>query len=139
MIKKIKSVIKSTVSTIKKVATKKKKLECVVDNQEVNCETFKDTNWVGYPAPASIPYDPWFGSAPKSQKAIQYEEKVAAESKIKEEQTKEKTQEPENIHQVMYEVATKNWNTVKETQGGSENFQEGPGGWNSGTGMGQYR
>ena len=39
----------------------------------------------------------------------------------------------------MYEKATKNWNTVKETQGGSENFQEGSGGWNSGTGMGQYR
>ena len=72
LIKRIKSVIKSTVSTIKKVATKKKKLECVVDNQKVNCETFKDTNWVGYPAPESIPYDPWFGSAPKSQKAIQY-------------------------------------------------------------------
>ena len=39
----------------------------------------------------------------------------------------------------MYEMATKNWNTVKETQGGSENFQENHGGWNSGTGMGQYR
>ena len=139
MIKKIKSAIKSAVSTIKKVSIKEKKVECVIDNQKVDCQTFKDTNWIGYPAPVSIPYDPWFGSAPKSQKAIQYEEKVAAESKIKEEQRKEKTQEPENIHQVMYEVATKNWNTVKETQGGSENFQEGPGGWNSGTGMGQYR
>ena len=39
----------------------------------------------------------------------------------------------------MYEIATSNWNTVDETKqsmGGSENFQEG---WNSGTGMGQYR
>ena len=34
----------------------------------------------------------------------------------------------------MYEIATKNWNTVAETQGGSENFQEGPGGWKSGNG-----
>ena len=57
----------------------------------------------------------------------------------KEDQRKEETQEPENIHQVMYEIATSNWNTVDETKqsmGGSENFQEG---WNSGTGMGQYR
>ena len=38
----------------------------------------------------------------------------------------------------MYEIASKNWNTVAETQGGSENFQSGPGGWNSGTGMGQF-
>ena len=44
----------------------------------------------------------------------------------------------ENIHQKMYEIATKNWTTVGETQGGSENFHEGPGGWNSGNGMGQF-
>ena len=164
MIKKIKSTIKSAVSTLKKVSTKEKKVECVIDNQKVDCSELEAPiyecgsshfshgyslygnipsenkyTYTGVPAPVSIPYDPWFGSAPKSQKAIQYEEKVAAESKIKEDQRKEKTQEPENIHQVMYEKATKNWNTVKETQGGSENFQEGSGGWNSGTGMGQYR
>ena len=90
----------------------------------------KEGGYIGYPAPKVLVDDPWFGTAPKSQKAIQYEEKVATESKI---------QEPENIHQVMYEMATKNWNTVKETQGGSENFHEGPGGWNSGTGMGQFK
>ena len=39
------------------------------------------------------------------------------------------TKESPNIHQEMYELASKNWNTVKETQGGSENFQEGPGRW----------
>ena len=47
--------------------------------------------------------------------------------------------ESSNIHQEMYELATKNWTTVAETQGGSENFQEGPGGWNSGTGMAQFK
>ena len=50
----------------------------------------------------------------------------------------EKSKESENIHQEMYELASKSWNTVSETQGGSENFQEGPGGWNSGTGMRQF-
>ena len=31
--------------------------------------------------------------------------------------------ESSNIHQEMYELATKNWTTVAETQGGSENFR----------------
>ena len=46
--------------------------------------------------------------------------------------------ESEDIHQKMYDIATQNWNTVSESQGGSENFQEGPGGWNSGTGHNQF-
>ena len=46
--------------------------------------------------------------------------------------------ESHDIHAKMYEIATKNWTTVAETQGGSENFQEGPGGWNSGTGYNQF-
>jgi len=58
--------------------------------------------------------------------------------KREDQQRKETTKEPEDIHQKMYEIATKSWNTVAETQGGSENFHEGPGGWNSGTGMGQF-
>jgi hypothetical protein len=60
--------------------------------------------------------------------------------KMQEEKRREEAgEEPENIHQLMYEMATKNWNTVAETLGGSENFQEGPGGWNSGNGMGQFQ
>ena len=50
--------------------------------------------------------------------------------KIKE----KKTKEVENIHQVMYEMATKNQSgSWQETlPGGSENFQSGPGVWASG-------
>ncbi len=51
---------------------------------------------------------------------------------------KNETKESDDIHQKMYEIASKNWSTVAETQGGSENFQSGPGGWNSGNGMGQF-
>ena len=98
----------------------------------------KNENYVGVPAPVILSSDPWFGSATKSEKGIEYEQKIVTESKIQEEQRKETTQEPENIHQVMYEKATKNWTTISETQGGSENFQEGPSGWNSGTGMRQF-
>ena len=48
--------------------------------------------------------------------------------------------EPENIHQMMYERASKYWGTWKEElPGGSENFQSGPGDWNSGNGMGQFK
>jgi hypothetical protein len=145
MIKKIKSVIKNIIPKKKKTISDIEKLEASAFKASFGHFTQgygwlgKSSNYIGVPAPTVLPDDPWFGSAPKSQKAIQHEEKVATESKIKEEQRKETTQESKNIHQVMYEMATKNWNTVKETQGGSENFQENHGGWNSGTGMGQYR
>ena len=37
--------------------------------------------------------------------------------------------------------ATKNQSTTLhlDPPGGSETFQQGPGGWNSGTGMGQFK
>ena len=49
-------------------------------------------------------------------------------------------QEPEDIHQKMYEIATKSATTIQlDPPGGSENYHEGPGGWNSGTGIQQFR
>jgi len=143
MIKRFASMIQSAVKTV----TSEKELECVVDETTVPCETLGEVyyspeaqgTWTGVPAPKVLEDDPWFGPAPKSNKQNDYEETVAAESQIEQDQRKEETQEPEDIHQVMYEIATSNWNTVDETKqsmGGSENFQEG---WNSGTGMGQYR
>ena len=144
MIKRFASMIQSAVKTV----TSEKELECVIDDEVISCETLGEvyyspeaqgTWWTGVPAPVVLEDDPWFGPAPKSDKQNDYEETVTAESQIEEDQKKEETQEPENIHQVMYEIATSNWNTVDETKqsmGGSENFQEG---WNSGTGMGQYR
>ena len=57
------------------------------------------------------------------------------EMKLQEQKRREEAgEESEDIHQKMYEIATKKLNTVAETQGGSENFQEGPGGWKSGNG-----
>tara|TARA_A100001234_G_scaffold199317_1_gene190604 strand:+ start:591 stop:1016 length:426 start_codon:yes stop_codon:yes gene_type:complete len=93
--------------------------------------------YTGVPAPAYLEDDPWFGPAPiKSEKQLDYMEQ---ETLVKQQQHQEThSVEPENIHEMMYKIASKNWNTVSETQGGSENFQEGPGGWNSGTGMGQF-
>jgi len=141
MIKRFASMIQSAV----KAVTSEKELECAVDENTVPCETLGEVyyspeaqgTWTGVPAPVILEDDPWFGPAPKSDKQKNYEETVATESQIEKDQRKEETQEPENIHQVMYEMATKNWNTVDETKqsmGGSENIQN----WNSGTGMGQF-
>ena len=59
--------------------------------------------------------------------------------KREQKERKKTTKEPEDIHEIMYQMSQGNWNTVIESQGGSEHFHEGPGGWNSGTGMGQFR
>ena len=94
----------------------------------------------GVPAPSYLSEDPWFGNPTLSEKSMDV---VQKESEIKQQHEENKKElvsagiivEDENIHQKMYEMATKNWTTVAETQGGSENFQEGPGGWDSGAGF----
>ena len=154
MIKRFASIIQSAV----KAVTFEKELECAIDDEVVNCESLEvpiqecgpghftqgygwlghEENYVGVPAPAYLKDDEWFGPAPEyTDNQKDYMER---ETEIKRQEfEKSFSTEPENIHQVMYEIATSNWNTVDETKqsmGGSENFQEG---WNSGTGMGQYQ
>ena len=43
--------------------------------------------------------------------------------------------------ELMYEIATKSQNTTLDLNppGGSENFHEGPGGWNSGNGWNVFK
>ena len=119
-----------------------------VDDDPVDCadlqenydegESFKQdaiNYYTGVPAPAYLSDDDWFGPAPvRSEKQLDYIEQETIAKKEEEEKRKEYGGEPCSMHQLMYEMATSNWNTVKESQGGSENFQEGPGGWNSGNG-----
>lgn len=95
------------------------------------------TTFRSVPAPVILPEDPWFGKPVLSQKAIDKKREIDHNKKVERETTHQV--ESPNIHQEMYELATQNWTTVKETQGGSENFHEGPGGWNSGTGNNQFR
>ena len=93
-------------------------------------------NYIGVAAPVTTPFDSWFSKPVKTEKVIAHEEKVAEVVKQKEAE-QPKSKEPENIHQQMYERASKYWGTWKEElPGGSENFQSG---WNSGTGMGQFK
>ena len=135
-------------------------VECAIDDQVVSCsevdsvpfigedttnyhewieEEYKEEPYTGVPAPAYLEYDPWFAPPVYSEKQITLKEAyehAVADNQILEESG---TSEPSDIHERIYQIATANWNTVKETQGGSENFHEGPGGWNSGNGWGLYK
>jgi hypothetical protein len=98
-------------------------------------------SYTGVVAPVVTPTDNWFSEPVKTEKVIAYEKHVA--QKIEEQKFIEAAQpkkEAQDIHQQMYARASKYWGTWKEElPGGSENFQSGPGGWNSGTGMGQFK
>ena len=109
-------------------------IECAIDEEVVDCDEMDNPPYVGVPAPAYLEDDPWFGPAPvRSEKQLDY---MQQETLIKQQQHQEThSGEPENIHELMYEMSTANWNTVGETQGASENFHEG---WQSGTGFSQF-
>ena len=140
--------IKKFSKFINKIISKpieEEKIECSIDEDVVDCkgDEFAKEDYTGVPAPVYLEHDPWFGNEapPYSEKQIDYMEKETA-MKIEEEKLrKAEGGEPENIHQLMYELATKNQNTTVQLNppGGSENFQSGPGGWNSGTGQYQFR
>lgn len=85
----------------------------------------KAGTYTGIPAPRVLEDDEWFGPAPVSDANLDYMEQ---ETLIKQEEYQETSSvEPENIHQVMYEMATQNAATTLQLDpiGGSENFQGG--------------
>ena len=99
----------------------------------------KQASYTGVVAPITTPTDSWFSEPVKTEKVIAYEKHVA--QKIEEQKFIEAAQpkkESEDIHQQMYARASKFFGSWQENVGGSENFQSGPGGWNSGTGMRQF-
>ena len=106
------------------------KVESVIEEDVVKCSKDDISPSVGVSAAAYLKDDPWFGPAPiKSEKQIDYMEQ---ETLIKQQYQETHSVESENIHEMMYQISIQNWNTVDESQGGSENFQEGPGGLESG-------
>jgi len=119
-------------------------IEYAIDENVGDCEgeAFKQdalNYYTGVPAPVYLEDDELFGPAPiRSQKQIDYMEK---EIEMKRQERKESfSVEPDDIHQKMYEIVTKNHNTTLDLDppGGSENFHTGPGGWNSGNGREQF-
>ena len=107
-------------------------IECAIDENIVDCDHFDDDQdkaYVGVPAPVLTPVDDWFSGSygfateiPITEKQKDYMEREN-EMKMAEDQSKE----PENIHQLMYEMATKSGATTVQLDpiGGSENFQGG--------------
>ena len=136
--------INTVAKFIKQVFIPKSELECLIDEEIVDCKEMDTPSYLGVPAPAYLSYDEWFGEPIITEKGMDV---IQQETYIKQQEEEYKEQlvasgcvvEEENIHQKMYETATQNWTTVSEFQGGSETFQEGPKGWQSGTGMGQFR
>tara|TARA_R100000027_G_scaffold36096_1_gene26555 strand:- start:125 stop:577 length:453 start_codon:yes stop_codon:yes gene_type:complete len=114
-------------------------VECAIDEEVVDCKEMSTTPYTGIPAPVVLSNDSWFGDVTyKSQKQLDYMEQ---ETEMKRQEREQNfSVEPDDIHHRMYEIATKNQNTTLQLNppGGSENFHEGPGGWNSGNGMGQF-
>ena len=107
-------------------------IECAIDENIVDCDHFDDDQdkaYVGVPAPVLTPVDDWFSGSygfateiPITEKQKDYMEREN-EMKMAEDQSKE----PDNIHQLMYEMATKSGATTLQLDplGGSENFQGG--------------
>ena len=113
---------------------KPKDIEYAIDEDKVDCEHLDDDQdkaYVGVPAPVLNPLDDWFSSSygcPGSVITKKQEDYMEQETLIKQQQYQETNSvEPENIHQVMYEMATKGGATTVQLDpiGGSENFQGG--------------
>ncbi len=116
-------------------------LECAIDEEVVDCEDFKEP-YTGVPAPEYLSEDPWFAPPVLSDKQMtikEAHEHAVADNQILAEGDDGVVESPD-IHQKMYEIATKGSATTLQLDppGGSENFHEGPGGWNSGTGLRQF-
>ena len=131
MIKKLKQFFETQTSLLEKKAGifKEEDIECSVDEQIVDCKELDEDPYVGVPAPILTPVDDWFSSPygfatkmPLTEKQKDYMEK---ETEIK--RAEVQTKEPDNIHQLMYEIATKNSATTLQLDpiGGSENFLGG--------------
>ena len=144
MIKKIKD-------TIKNLLLKENNIECAIDDLTVKCEDLEAPvaecgpghltqgyGWLGrasssegytgtVPAPKVLTEDPWFGPAPMSTKQLSYVKEQLYQEEMRHKCMSFEHKEPENIHQVMYEMATKSGATTVQLDpiGGSENFQGG--------------
>jgi hypothetical protein len=99
-----------------------------------------------YPAPILTPYDKWFSEPILTETQMEYQKSIEDPSDdivVNMDggvggSWSVQTTEPENIHELMYEIATKNVATtlaldpIPPLGGGSETFQEG---WQSGAGL----
>ena len=111
---------------------KPKDLECAIDEDKIDCEHLDDDQdkaYVGVPAPILNPVDEWFAAPYGCPPAITEKQKDYMERETELKMCPETGDyvEPANIHQVMYDMATKSGATTVQLDpiGGSENFQGG--------------
>ena len=130
MIDTIKETIKGILGIEKKID--EEDIECAIDEDVVDCTEMEEEPYVGVPAPILNPVDEWFASPYGCSSAIteKQQDYMVQEAEIKKQEDENRqywTKEPENIHQVMYEMATKSGATTVQLDpiGGSENFQGG--------------
>ena len=130
MINTIKEAIKGILGIEKKID--EEDIECAIDEDVVDCTEMEEEPYVGVPAPILNPVDEWFASPYGCSSAIteKQQDYMVQEAEIKKQEDENRqywTKEPENIHQVMYEMATKSGATTVQLDpiGGSENFQGG--------------
>jgi len=133
--------IKTLTDALKDIlGPKSNEVECAIDETVVDCDKLEApihecgpshfshgySPYVGVPAPAYLKDDEWFGPAPEyTEKQKDY---MVQETEIKRQEfEKSFSVEPEDIHQVMYEMATQSAATTLQLNpiGGSENFQGG--------------
>lgn len=76
-------------------------IECAIDENIVECE---EMNYTGVPAPVIAPSDDWFNEPVLTEKMQDY---MITETEIKQSQD-----EPEDIHQLMYDIATESGKTT---------------------------
>ena len=109
--------------------TTEEKIECAIDDNIVECAEMNNPPYTGIPAPAILPDDEWFGPSPThTEKQEEYIRQQEATERLHEDMRKESGNvESKDIHQVMYDMATKNSATTLQLNpiGGSENFQGG--------------
>ena len=109
-------------------------VECAIDEEVVDCDEMDSPPYIGVPAPKYLKEDEWFGPPVISDKSQDYMEKETEIKKQEEENRQYWTNESEDIHQEMYDLATNTGKTTVQLDpvGGSETFQEG---WQSGSGL----
>ena len=135
--------IKTLTDALKDIlGPKSDKVECAIDESIVDCDKLEAPiqecgpghftqgygSYVGVPAPRVLKEDEWFGSAPVSDENKEYEH-INDDFQDGWWLTPEyqDNKESPNIHQEMYDLATKSGKTTTQLNpiGGSENFQGG--------------
>ena len=106
-----------------------KDIECAIDEDVVECSEMDSPPYTGIPAPILTPVDDWF-SGPYGCPTEKQQDYMVQEAEIKKQEAENRqywTKESANIHQEMYDLATKSDATTVQLDpiGGSENFQGG--------------